>query len=277
MDLILLDIMMPELDGIDTCKAINEQLVEAEFFGSVKGAFTGANAYRKDFFELADGGTLFLDEMGDLPLSLQAKLLLTLEGSSFYPVGGQSQRRVKVRVVSATNVDLDQKIAQRAFRENLYFRLAQYSLRVPPLRHRRVNIEVLARHSALSFAEQLKVPVPSISREAIARLRAYHFPGNIHELKNIMERAIIGSRDAVINAEHIQTSTAISQSQTAAVGDLAGMSLKEVKTTVRSGAAAMLVLPPSCWASTEAGFIGSSKNYTPAKSTFCFTNQKGYT
>lgn len=210
------------------CSAVNEQLAEAEFFGSVKGAFTGANSNRKGFFELADGGTLFLDEVGDLPLGLQAKLLRTLEDGSFYPVGGQRERRVKVRVISATNADLDNKIGQRTFREDLYFRLAQFTIEVPPLRRRRADIELLARHFAASFAKQMKIPAPTMSESAIAKLRAYHYPGNIRELRNIIERGIIASRGA-LEADHIELSTAKDQLQTAAVTDLETLSLKEVK------------------------------------------------
>ncbi|WP_373086915.1 sigma-54-dependent transcriptional regulator [Zhongshania sp.] len=211
------------------CSAISEQLAEAEFFGSVKGAFTGANTNRKGFFELADGGTLFLDEVGDLPLNLQAKLLRTLEDGSFYPVGGQCERRVKVRVISATNNDLDSKISQKAFREDLYFRLAQFSLRVPPLRERRADISLLAGHFALAFAQEMKTSSRSISEAAMSKLRAYHFPGNIRELKNIMERAIILSH-GVIDAEHIQFSSALAQAPRSVSDELTSLSLKDVKT-----------------------------------------------
>lgn len=186
------------------CSAISESLAEAEFFGSVKGSFTGATENRKGFFEMADGGTLFLDEVGDLPLALQAKLLRALENGQFYPVGSKDLKQVEVRVISATNIDLKQRQLDRLFREDLYFRLAQFTVTLPPLRERLDDIEGLALHFVQSFAQDMKIPTPQLSENVLKKLRCYSYPGNIRELKNLMERAVITSQGGPVEDYHIQ-------------------------------------------------------------------------
>ncbi len=186
------------------CVAIPSELAESLFFGHTRGAFTGALADRKGCFELADGGTLFLDEIGDMPASLQAKLLRVLEDGEITPVGASRSRRVDVRVVAATNADLPGKIASGDFRQDLYFRLARYTLELPPLRQRTGDIGVLAAHFLEVFALEMNVARPVLTPEAVARLEAHAFPGNVRELKNLIERALIESGGSPIEARHLR-------------------------------------------------------------------------
>lgn len=210
------------------CSAISEQLAEAEFFGAVKGAYTGANTDRKGFFEMADGGTLFLDEVGDLPLPMQAKLLRTLEDGSFYPVGGNQLKTSKVRIVAATNFDLDAKIKQKEFREDLYFRIAQFTLVAPPLRERRDDVPQLAHYFINNFAREMKLAAPVLSDGALVKLQRYEFPGNVRELRNIIERAIILGAGPVIEDHQIQVAeSALSNSGLTLAKD--DLSIKSVK------------------------------------------------
>ncbi len=173
------------------CSAVPATLVESQLFGHVRGAFTGAGGAHKGFFELASGGTLFLDEIGDMDWAMQAKLLRTLEGTCVRPVGGSSEIPVDVRVVSATNRDLPQAIAQGKFRQELFYRLNVFTIRIPPLRERKEDIVPIAEHYMREFSRELRKPIKGISPEATARLESHHFPGNVRELKNLIERAVI--------------------------------------------------------------------------------------
>jgi len=186
------------------CVAVPAELAESLFFGHTKGAFTGATADRKGYFELADGGTLFLDEIGDMPAALQAKLLRVLEDGMVTPVGSSHPRNVDVRVVSATNADLAAKIASGDFRQDLYFRLARYSVETPPLRSRPEDLPLLARHFLTLFAAEMGLTAPDLTDEALALLSNYPFPGNVRELKNVMERALILSGGAPVRCGHLQ-------------------------------------------------------------------------
>jgi DNA-binding NtrC family response regulator len=186
------------------CVAVPEDLAESMFFGHVRGAFTGATMDRKGFFELADGGTLFLDEIGDMPVTLQAKLLRVLEDGKIMPLGSTREKKVDVRIVAATNADLHRQIAGGSFRQDLYFRLAQFSVDVPALRERREDIPLLARHFLRLFAQEMKIPVPPIEPEAMAALSACNFPGNVRELKNIIERAMIESGGQTVTVKHLR-------------------------------------------------------------------------
>ncbi|HUB25836.1 MAG TPA: sigma-54 dependent transcriptional regulator [Tepidisphaeraceae bacterium] len=186
------------------CVAVPTELAESAFFGHVRGAFTGATMDRRGFFELAHGGTLFLDEIGDMPTALQAKLLRVLEDGCVVPVGGAKDRHVDVRVVSATNADLKKKVFDGAFRRDLYFRLAQYNVEVPPLRERAGDIAPLATHFIKLFATEMGVKPPPMGEPTLAALAAYSFPGNIRELKNIIERALIESGGGPIKPQHIR-------------------------------------------------------------------------
>jgi transcriptional regulator with GAF, ATPase, and Fis domain len=180
------------------CAAIAENLLESEMFGHEKGAFTGAYAQRKGKFEQADSGTLFLDEVGELALPLQAKLLRVLQEHEFERVGGSRTLRVDVRVIAATNRELEQAIKAGAFREDLYYRLNVVPLRLPPLRERREDIPLLANWFVRKFAGESGRAVSGISREARALLVAYDWPGNVRELQNVIERAVVmGSSDVI--------------------------------------------------------------------------------
>ncbi|GAB6042184.1 sigma 54-interacting transcriptional regulator [Endothiovibrio diazotrophicus] len=185
------------------CSAIPHDLADSAFFGHLKGSFTGALDNRKGWFEQADGGTLFLDELGDMPLTLQAKLLRVLEDGEVTPVGGAKSRRIDVRVIAATNVDLELAVEERAFRRDLYFRLAGYVVRLPPLRERLDDIPLLAEHFLKLLGEEMGVAEPRVSGEAMAAMQAYRFPGNIRELKNLMEFALISSGGAPIQSRHL--------------------------------------------------------------------------
>lgn len=186
------------------CVAVPGELAESLFFGHLKGSFTGATNDRKGYFELADGGTLFLDEIGDMPATLQAKLLRVLEDGELTPVGGTKPRKVDVRVVSATNANLQDKIASGDFRQDLYFRLARYTVHTPPLRERAEDLSLLSSHFLSLFAGEMGMTAPALSRDALAVLGNYAFPGNVRELKNVIERALILSGGETIKKEHLQ-------------------------------------------------------------------------
>ena len=173
------------------CGALPPGLVESELFGHEKGAFTGAVGRRSGFFEQAHGGTLFLDEIGDLPLAAQRVLLHVLEEDRLTRVGGKASIRVDVRIVAATNRDLQRAVREGTFREDLYYRLNAFPVVLPPLRERREDIPLLATHFVREHAQRLQRPVPSLSAEALAHLQGYAWPGNVRELAHWMERAVI--------------------------------------------------------------------------------------
>jgi DNA-binding NtrC family response regulator len=186
------------------CVAIPAELAESMLFGHVRGSFTGATSDRKGWFELADRGTLFLDEIGDMPLALQAKLLRVLEDGVVVPVGASHARRVDVRVVAATNADLAERIERGEFREDLYFRLARYVVDIPPLRDRAEDVGVLAEHFLAMFAADMGVARAALSPDALRLLEGYAFPGNVRELKNMIERALIESGGGPIESGHLR-------------------------------------------------------------------------
>jgi DNA-binding NtrC family response regulator len=189
------------------CVAIPAELAESILFGHVKGSFTGATADRKGCFELAHGGTLFLDEIGDMPTLLQVKLLRVLEDGCVMPVGGAEARKVDVRVIAATNADLAARIGAGSFRQDLYFRLARYTVATSPLRERIGDVPVLAEHFLRQFAVEMNLPAPMLSRDAITALQGYSFPGNVRELKNIIERGLIDSGGEPIRPAHLHLFT----------------------------------------------------------------------
>jgi formate hydrogenlyase transcriptional activator len=180
------------------CAAIPTGLLESELFGHERGAFTGAIAQKIGRFELADRGTLFLDEVGDIPLELQPKLLRVLQEQEFERLGGTRTTRINVRLVAATNRDLVQMVADREFRSDLFYRLNVFPVQMPPLRQRRQDIPVLVRYFAQKYARQMKRTVDSISGETMSALTNYHWPGNIRELENLIERAVILSRGPIL-------------------------------------------------------------------------------
>ena len=186
-----------------SCAALPESLIESELFGYEPGAFTDARARKKGRFELADGGTLFLDEVGDLSPATQVKLLRVLQEREFERLGGVAPIAVDVRLVTATNRDLDAAMARGAFREDLYYRLNVFTIFVPPLRDRRPDIPLLADHFVEKYAARHRKDVRRISTPAIDVLMMYHWPGNVRELENAIERAVLVCDGGVLHAHHL--------------------------------------------------------------------------
>ncbi|MCU0453349.1 MAG: sigma-54 dependent transcriptional regulator [Bacteroidetes bacterium] len=184
------------------CAALNENLLESELFGHEKGAFTGADRQRKGRFEAADGGTIFLDEIGDVAAATQVKLLRVLQVRTIDRVGGHTPIPVDVRILAATNRDLEVAIRGGSFREDLYYRLNVVSIEIPPLRNRRQDIPALIDHFIRKFCGKRKKPL-QVSREAMDRLTAHDFPGNIRELENIVQRACVLTRSDLITTEDL--------------------------------------------------------------------------
>ena len=207
------------------CAAIPEELIESELFGHRKGAFTGAIDERKGKFELADGGTLFLDEVADMSVRTQAKVLRVLQEQTFQKVGGQQPITVDVRVIAATNKDLEAGIARGTFRDDLYYRLNVIPIAVPPLRARSNDAVLLAEHFLRRFAAETGTPRKRLSGGAATKLKAYHWPGNVRELRNVIERLAILLRGDTIEAEDVQLGT-----RAAAPAEIAGdMTLKDAR------------------------------------------------
>ena len=187
------------------CSAVPRELAESAFFGHIRGAFSGADASRKGYFELADGGTLFLDEVGDMPLELQPKLLRAIEDGRVIPVGGSREKHVEARIIAATNQNLMEKIGEGTFREDLYFRLARFIVEIPPLRERKEDLPLLAEHFLSMFSVEMGISQPVLSPEAVDLILDYPFPGNVRELKNIIEHALIKSNgESAIKPEHLR-------------------------------------------------------------------------
>jgi formate hydrogenlyase transcriptional activator len=176
------------------CAAIPTGLLESELFGHEKGAFTGAIAQRIGRFELAHRGTIFLDEVGDISLELQPKLLRVLQEQEFERLGSTRTMHVDVRVIAATNADLVNKVADKQFREDLYYRLNVFPIEIPPLRERHEDIPLLVRHFVRKYAQRINKPIDKIPTKAMAALTEYYWPGNIRELENFIERSILLSR-----------------------------------------------------------------------------------
>jgi DNA-binding NtrC family response regulator len=198
------------------CASIPKDLFESEFFGHTRGAFTGAVKDRAGRFEAAEGGTIFLDEIGEVPLDLQSKLLRVLQEKSYERVGEDRTRRADVRVIAATNRDLEQAVAAGRFREDLFYRLNVFPIQVPPLRERMEDIPLLAKHFIETSVRELGCSRPRLTRAGIAKLENYHWPGNIRELRNVIERAIILSRGGALDFDLPVTGPAPVPSQPAA-------------------------------------------------------------
>jgi Nif-specific regulatory protein len=173
------------------CAALPENLLESELFGHKRGAFTSADSDKKGLFEIADGGTLFLDEMGEMPLTLQAKLLRVLQDGTIRPVGATSEKQVDVRIICATNRDLSAEVEKGRFRQDLYYRLMVFPITLPPLRERREDVPALAAHFLKRYAEEYRVELPGFTQDALDALSSYNWPGNIRELENEIQRLVI--------------------------------------------------------------------------------------
>jgi Nif-specific regulatory protein len=189
-----------------SCAALPDTLIESELFGYEKGAFTGANARKKGRFELAEGGTIFLDEIGDINASTQVKLLRVLQEREFERLGGTDSVRVNVRVIAATNKDMEKAIAGGTFREDLYYRLNVFTIFVPPLRDRKADLLLLADHFLEKFSREHGKVIKRISTPAIDMLMSYHWPGNVRELENALERAVLVCDGQVIHGHHLPPS-----------------------------------------------------------------------
>lgn len=183
------------------CASIPKDLYESEFFGHVKGAFTGAFKDRIGRFEAADGGTLFLDEIGEIPLDLQSKLLRALQEKQFERVGDDRTKQADVRIIAATNRDLRAEVAAGRFREDLYYRLNVFPLEISPLRERIEDVPLLARHFVETAAREMNCPRPRLTPAGLAALQSYHWPGNIRELRNVIERAVIMAQGGAMEFE----------------------------------------------------------------------------
>jgi transcriptional regulator with PAS, ATPase and Fis domain len=183
------------------CGAIPEGILDSELFGHKKGAFTGAFEGRKGYFEIADGGTLFLDEIAEMPLTTQVKVLRAIEFKEFMRIGAETVTKVDVRIIAATNKDLQEEVNSRRFREDLFFRLKAVSLSIPPLRKRKEDIELLANHFLEAYASANKITSPKIAQDALTILLDYNWPGNVRELKNAIETAVALNRNGVLDID----------------------------------------------------------------------------
>jgi DNA-binding NtrC family response regulator len=220
------------------CAGQAENLLEDELFGHVRGAFTGAEKEREGVFEYANGGTLFLDEIGDMPLTMQAKLLRVLESGEVVRLGSNDLRNVDVRLVSATNKDLEAMIKEGTFRQDLYFRIKGTMVHLPALRDRREDIPRIVRHAVSKFSHEMNpgAPIPEISDAAMLRLTTFDWPGNVRQLLNVVQNMVVmssGSGTKVIGTEHVpdevRESESIGSSDSYSIGSLAGSSLEQLE------------------------------------------------
>ncbi len=183
------------------CGAIPEGILESELFGHKKGSFTGATDDRKGYFEMADQGTLFLDEIAEMPLTTQVKLLRVLETGEFLPLGSEITKTVDVRIIAATNKDLQTEVDAKRFRKDLYFRLKAVTLFIPPLRERKEDIILLINYFLKNYSEQNHIPMPKISDDALDLLTSFSWPGNIRELKNVIETSVALNKNDILTEE----------------------------------------------------------------------------
>ncbi|KAA3599349.1 MAG: sigma-54-dependent Fis family transcriptional regulator [Calditrichaeota bacterium] len=186
------------------CAAIPESILESELFGHEKGSFTGAQAQRKGYFEMADGGTIFLDEIGEMPLSVQVKFLRVLETKEIMRVGSEQSVKIDVRIVAATNIPLEKAVAKGKFREDLFYRLNTIRLKLPPLRHRKEDIPLLADFFINSFAKQNDIDFTGMTKEAYLALMEYGWQGNVRELKNVLESVTVLERNNLVTPEIVR-------------------------------------------------------------------------
>jgi DNA-binding NtrC family response regulator len=218
------------------CAVLSENLLESELFGHVRGSFTGAVTTKPGLFEVADGGTVFLDEVGNISLSIQAKLLRVLQEREFTPVGGTKAKKVDIRLIAATNKDLEKMIKEELFREDLYYRLNIVPIYLPALKERQDDIPLLAAHFLKKYAEEMGKTIKGFTPEAVEKLMRYPWPGNVRELENVIERTVVMIEDEMVRVEHLilpgQQEKEISENQI----PLTSEELKEIKKHVREKA-----------------------------------------
>lgn len=211
------------------CAAIPETLLESELFGYERGAFTGADSRRRGVFELAHGGTLFLDEVGDIPMSVQVKLLRVLEQREFYRLGGTSPVKTDVRILTATNRNLEEAVSKGTFREDFFYRLNVVRILVPALRKRREDVPLLVEQFAQELAQEHGKPVPKMTQEVLDVLVAYDWPGNVRELRNCLESVIIRLKSTTITADMLPAQVRGNAQDRQPVDVFVGMSMAEVE------------------------------------------------
>jgi DNA-binding NtrC family response regulator len=216
------------------CGAIPENLLEAELYGYERGAFTGAIKQKKGKFELADGGTIFLDEIGDLPRSMQVKLLRVLQDETIERLGGTTTIKVDVRVIAASNFDLKDAVTSGTFRQDLYYRLNVISLHLPPLRDHPEDVPVLAQHFLDKYNQVNEKRVQSISPDALKKMKRYPWPGNVRELENMIERAVVLSNEDILKPYHFPALDIMPQNMSDNAGFEVGMSLAEMEKSLIS-------------------------------------------
>ncbi len=212
------------------CATIPKELYESEFFGHVKGSFTGAVKDRIGRFEAADGGTIFLDEVGEIPFDLQSKLLRILQEGEYERLGEDKTRKVDVRIIAATNKDLQREVTDKRFRDDLFYRLNVFPIQIAPLRARKADIQTLATHFAKTLSRELNVPCPRLTKANLIDLQSYDWPGNVRELENAIERAIILARSKGLNFSLIRAGLQFSEGLPAVSlpdGDLQGRVMTE--------------------------------------------------
>jgi DNA-binding NtrC family response regulator len=218
------------------CAVLSENLLESELFGHVRGSFTGAVTTKPGLFEVADGGTVFLDEVGNISLSIQAKLLRVLQEREFTPVGGTKTKKVDIRLIAATNKDLEKMIKEEVFREDLYYRLNIVPISLPTLKDRQEDIPLLAVHFLRKYAEEMGKTIKGFTPEAMEKMIRYPWPGNIRELENVVERTVVMIDDEMVKVEHLilpgQQEKEISENQI----PLTSEGLKEIKKQMREKA-----------------------------------------
>jgi len=213
------------------CAGLSETLLEDELFGHVKGAYTGAATEREGRFEHADGGTLFLDEIGDMPPAMQAKLLRVLENGEVIRVGANEPKRVNVRIIAATNCNMEEKVKKHEFREDLYFRIKGATIDIPPLRNRRDDIPLLIEHFIQQANKRHNTRIKSAEPEVRRLLMSYNWPGNVRQLKNVIENMVVLSTSDKLGVEDLpaEIHTPPAGTDDCSLGSLAGISLEEAE------------------------------------------------
>ena len=218
------------------CGVLAQELLESELFGHVKGSFTGAIVTKPGLFEVADGGSIFLDEIGDVNTNFQSKLLRVIQEREFTPVGGVKPKKVNLRFVVATNKDLEKLVEQKQFREDLFYRLNVVSITVPPLREKKDDVPLLAYHFLKKYAKEMKKDIRSISVDAMNMLTAYSWPGNVRQLENVIERAIVMAEGEAITTEHLPFAVRAEIAHPDTPIPKTSEDLKEIKKRIRESA-----------------------------------------